>query len=63
MLDTNYIQPNEIVPMTLFHGTNDLIVPSDFGFPFTALFLIPEVFGSENITTHVNNLGGNAELN
>jgi acetyl esterase/lipase len=63
MLDTNYIQPNEIVPMTLFHGTNDLIVPYDYGFPFTALFLMPVVFGSANISARVNNLGGNTEPN
>ncbi len=63
LMDTAYIQQNELVPMTLFHGTNDLIVPYDYGFPFTALFLMPEVFGSANISTRVNNLGGNAELN
>jgi acetyl esterase/lipase len=63
LMDTAYIQQDEIVPMTLFHGTNDLIVPYDYGFPFTALFLMPEVFGSSNIAARVNNLGGNAELN
>lgn len=63
LMDTSYIQQNEIVPMTLFHGTNDLIVPYDYGFPFTALFLMPEVFGSANIAARVNHLGGNAELN
>ncbi len=63
LMDTSYIQQNELVPMTLFHGTDDLIVPYDYGFPFTALFLMPEVFGSAHITTHINNLGGNAELN
>jgi len=63
LMDTNYIQQNEIVPMALFHGTDDLIVPYDYGFPFTALFLMPEVFGSENIAARVNYLGGNAEMN
>lgn len=63
LMDTSYIQQDEIVPMTLFHGSNDLIVPYDYGFPFTALFLMPEVFGSVNIAERVNNLGGNAELN
>ena len=63
LMDTSYIQQDEIVPMTLFHGTTDLIVPYDYGFPFTALFLMPEVFGSKNIAARVNNLGGNAELN
>ncbi len=63
LMDTSYIQQNEIVPMTLFHGTNDLIVPYDYGFPFTALFLMPEVFGSANIAARVENLGGDAELN
>jgi len=63
LLDTNYVQPDEIVPMTLFHGTNDLIVPYDYGFPFTALFLMPEVFGSANVAARINHLGGNAELN
>lgn len=63
LMDTSYIQQNELVPMTLFHGTDDLIVPYDYGFPFTALFLMPEVFGSSNISARVNNLGGSAELN
>jgi len=63
LMDTNYIQQNEILPMALFHGTDDLIVPYDYGFPFTALFLMPEVFGSENIAARVNYLGGNAEMN
>ena len=63
LLDTAFIQQDELVPMTLFHGTNDLIVPYDVGVPFTALFLMPDVYGSEQIATHVNNLGGNAELN
>lgn len=63
LMDTSYIQQDEIVPMTLFHGTDDLIVPYDYGFPFTALFLMPEVFGSKNIAARVNHLGGNAELN
>ncbi len=63
LMDTSYIQQDELVPMTLFHGTNDLIVPNDYGFPFTALFLMPEVYGSTNIASRVNNLGGNAELN
>jgi predicted esterase len=63
LMDTSYVQQNEVVPMTLFHGTDDLIVPYDYGFPFTALFLMPEVFGSANISMRVNNLGGTAELN
>lgn len=63
LLDTNYIQQNELVPMTLFHGTADPIVPYDYGFPFTALFLMPEVYGSFNVAARVNHLGGNAELN
>lgn len=63
LMDTAYIQQDELVPMTLFHGSSDLIVPYDYGFPFTALFLMPEVFGSVNVAERVNNLGGNAELN
>lgn len=63
LMDTNYIQQDEVVPMTLFHGTNDLIVPSESGVPFTALFLMPDVYGSEPISERVNNLGGSAELN
>lgn len=63
LLDTAYIQQDEVVPMTLFHGTNDLIVPSEVGVPFTALFLMPDVYGSEPVSERVNNLGGNAELN
>ncbi|MCB9192173.1 MAG: alpha/beta hydrolase [Flavobacteriales bacterium] len=63
LMDTSYIQQDELVPMTLFHGTNDLIVPYNVGVPFTALFLMPDVYGSSLIAERVNNLGGNAELN
>lgn len=63
LLDTAFVQQDEVVPMTLFHGTADLIVPYENGLPFTALLTMPAIHGSANIAQRISNLGGNPELN
>lgn len=63
LIDANWIDSGEVVPMTMFHGTDDLIVPYNTGFPFTALFLMPEVSGSYKIQQHLTQLGQPQELN
>jgi hypothetical protein len=63
LMDANYIDAGEAVPMTLFHGTDDLIVPYGSGFPFTALFLMPEVDGSSVIQQRLTQIGMPGELN
>ena len=63
LMDANYIDQGEAVPMVLFHGTDDLIVPYSSGFPFTALFLMPEVDGSANIQQRLMQVGLPGELN
>lgn len=63
LMDADYIDQGEAVPMTLFHGTDDLIVPYSSGFPFTALFLMPEVDGSLVIQQRLTQIGLPGELN
>ncbi|MGE0638278.1 MAG: alpha/beta hydrolase fold domain-containing protein [Bacteroidia bacterium] len=57
LLDTSWMELNDNTPLISFHGTADPIVPYATGFPFTALFLMPEVHGSEPITERANNIG------
>ncbi len=63
MLDTAFIQQDEVVPTVLFHGTADLIVPYQSGLPFTALLTMPSIHGSASIAQRMSNLGGSPELN
>lgn len=57
LLDTSWMELYDNTPLISFHGTADPIVPYGTGFPFTALFLMPEVNGSEPITERANNIG------
>ncbi len=57
LLDTSWMELNDNTPLISFHGNADPIVPFGTGFPFTALFLMPEVHGSEPITARANNIG------
>lgn len=54
--DTSWIDTDE-PPLISFHGDVDLIVPYDQGFPFTALFTMPQVQGSNLITDRANHIG------
>lgn len=56
LADTSYIDPDE-PPLISFHGDIDAIVPYNEGFPFTALFTMPTVQGSNLITDRANHIG------
>ena len=47
--DLEYIDEYENVPTALFHGTSDLVVPYDEGYPFTLNITLPYVYGSSKI--------------
>ena len=52
-----YIDEYENVPVALLHGTSDLIVPYDEGFPFTINIALPVVYGSSRIGERLDQLG------
>ncbi len=60
--DTSWIIPGEQTGLISFHGDNDLIVPYNTGFPFSALATLPMVYGSAPISQRVHNLGMNYEF-
>lgn len=54
--DTNWInQAEHNVPLILFHGDADPIVPYDYGYPFVINVAMPQVHGSYNINQRLNN--------
>ena len=48
--DLDYIDSYENVPVALFHGTNDIVVPYDEGYPFTLNITLPFVYGSQKVS-------------
>ncbi len=56
--DVNWIKPGRTVPLLSIHGDQDLIVPYNTGFPFTALFVLPQVSGSGSIKQRYDQIGG-----
>jgi acetyl esterase/lipase len=60
--DVNFIKPTNVLPLVSFHGDQDLIVPYGTGFPFTALFVLPEVSGSATIKQRYDQLGAYNDL-
>lgn len=55
--DTNWLEAADSVPLISFHGTDDLIVPYGYGFPFTALLTLPRVYGSSLIAARCDHVG------
>lgn len=55
--DVNFIKPTNVLPLVSFHGDQDLIVPYATGYPFTALFVLPQVSGSFSIKQRYDQLG------
>lgn len=54
--DTNLIVKDEHdVPLLLFHGDADPIVPYGYGYPFTVFALTPQVYGSSMMNQRLNN--------
>ena len=54
--DLDLIDGNENIPLALFHGTNDKVVPFDKGFPYSVKSAIPEVYGSALISERFKEL-------
>jgi len=52
----DYIDSYENSPVLLFHGTSDLIVPYDEGYPFTLNITLPFVYGSSKISEKMDSL-------
>jgi acetyl esterase/lipase len=57
--DLDYIDEYENVPTALFHGTSDIIVPYNQGYPFTLNITLPQVYGSSKIAEKMTDLGIN----
>ena len=55
--DTLWIDAQDSVPMLSFHGNLDAIVPYGYGYPFTALLTLPEVYGSSLIHARARTVG------
>jgi len=55
--DLDYIDEYENVPTALFHGSSDIIVPYDQGYPFTLNITLPYVYGSLQISDRMTELG------
>jgi acetyl esterase/lipase len=55
----DYIDEYENVPTALFHGTLDIVVPYDEGYPFTLNITLPQVYGSSKISEKMTDLGIN----
>lgn len=53
----NWIKPSNAKPLVSFHGEQDLIVPFNTGYPFTALALLPQVSGSAAIKQRYDQIG------
>tara|TARA_B110000438_G_scaffold225051_1_gene219048 strand:- start:109 stop:1257 length:1149 start_codon:yes stop_codon:yes gene_type:complete len=47
--DLDWIDFDDNIPAILFHGTSDIIVPYDYGLPFTINIALPIVYGSSQI--------------
>ncbi len=60
--DTSLISVNEYKPTIMFHGDIDPVVPYSEGFPFSALFTAPWVYGSQRMDQRLNHLNLNHEF-
>jgi len=60
--DLDYIDSYENIPVALFHGTSDLVVPYDEGYPFSLNITLPFVYGSSKISEKMNTLNINNNL-
>ena len=57
-----WIDSDDVIPTLMFHGTADLIVPFNWGFPFTIDIALPIVYGSNAIHGRLNELNINNEF-
>tara|TARA_B100001287_G_scaffold198881_1_gene168392 strand:- start:8723 stop:9820 length:1098 start_codon:yes stop_codon:yes gene_type:complete len=54
--DLNWINENNTIPLIMFHGSSDAVVPFNSGFPFTIDLFLPVVYGSNLINERLNTL-------
>jgi len=54
--DLDYIDVDENVPTAFFHGTSDIVVPYNYGYPFTLNITLPQVYGSELISEKLTSI-------
>ena len=54
--DLEWIEPDNNVPILMFHGDLDPIVPFDSGYPFTIDIALPFVYGSNQIFNKLQDL-------
>ncbi len=54
--DLDWIEPDNNVPILMFHGDLDPIVPFDSGYPFTIDIALPFVYGSNQIFNKLQDL-------
>ncbi len=54
--DLDWINEENDIPTIMFHGTSDVVVPYDSGYPFTVDILLPFVYGSNLIHDRLNEL-------
>ena len=60
--DLDWIDQENNTPTIMFHGTLDLVVPFDSGYPFTIDIALPYVYGSNLIHDRLNELNIENEL-
>jgi len=60
--DLDWINPEDDVPTIMFHGTSDLVVPYDYGLPFTINIALPIVYGSSQIYNRLSSLNIESEI-
>ena len=58
----DWISPEDNVPTIMFHGTSDLVVPYDYGLPFTINIALPIVYGSSQIYNKLNSVDIESEI-
>ena len=60
--DLDWINSEDNVPTIMFHGTSDLVVPYDYGLPFTINIALPIVYGSSQIYNRLESLNIESQI-
>jgi len=62
IFDLNWINEGDNIPLIMFHGESDGIVPINSGYPFTNGFLLPIIYGSNVIHNRLDSLNIDSDL-
>ena len=62
ILNLDWINEGDGIPVTMFHGVADSIVPFNEGFPFTNGYLLPWLYGSNLVFNKLSSLNIESEL-